>query len=423
MRLEAKSKARAVASACITAVGLTLLAGCSGGGTADPGTGRGTGTASTSSSISAPTLPKFCTPGGPLVLAVSGRQDSPAPGLSPCMTAAVTAAADDDADVSIVDVDGTPKVTRSGTAGTAGMNSGAQSVYAGRFGVAVAKTVRAVRAASPHADVLDALNVAGRVIRSTSSEGGGTVFLEDSGLQDVRPLNFAQHGQLEALPANVVSFLAGQGELPDLKGITVILVGIGDTAPPQQPLGIGLQNHLRAIWSAIVKACGGRVETDPDPRQSPAPDHVPTVALVTVPALKNWPGQGSSFPLPDTGPVGFEPNTAKFRDPSAARKALGDLAGYLLDNPQARIELTGTTAHFDGDGWDKKLSVERAEAVKSVLIFLGASYRQIETHGDGWDSPCYENDGGPNGPIVNQAAQHNRSVIVTILPHAVTCSS
>lgn len=85
--------------------------------------------------------------------------------------------------------------------------------------------------------------------------------------------------------------------------------------------------------------------------------------------------------------------------------------------------MTGTTAHFDGDRWDKKLSVERADAVKSVLISLGASYRQIETHGDGWDSPCYENDGGPDGPIIISAAEHNRSVIVTILPHAVTCVS
>ena len=302
------------------------------------------------------------------------------------------------------------------------MNSAAKSEYEANFGATVAKAVQAVRAASPHADVLDALNDAGRLIRSTSAQGG-TVFLEDSGLQDSQPLNFTEPGQLEALPADVVTFLAGQEEVPDLTGVTVVLVGIGDTAPPQQPLGIGLQNHLRAIWTAIIKAGGGRVETDPYPQQNPAPAHVPTVSLVKVPALRTWPGPstGASLPLPDTGPVGFEPNTAQFRDSSAARKALGEIAGYLLDNPGARIVLTGTTARFDGDAWDKALSVERANAVKSVLVALSAGTGQIETQGDGWDSPCYENDGGPNGPIVNQAAEHNRSVIVTVLPHAVTC--
>jgi OmpA-OmpF porin, OOP family len=420
MRLTKKSKGWAI-SLTLTVAGLGLLAGCGGGDGSSGGTSQGSGSASVTPQLSA-SLSKFCSPGGPVVLAVSGRQNSPAPGLTPCMAAAVATAAGDGSGISIVNVDGTPTVTKTGYADTAGMNPTAKQAYEENFESGVANAVQAVRAVSPHADVLDALNLAGRVIRSTSAHGG-TVFLEDSGLQDIAPLDFAQQGQLEALPANVVSFLVSQGELPDLTGVTVVLVGIGDTAPPQQPLDIGLQNHLHAIWSAIIEAGGGRVETDSYPRQAAAPDHVPTVALVRVPALKPWPGRGTSLSLLDAGPVGFEPNTAKFRDPSAARSALGEIAGYLLDNPAARIELTGTTAHFDGDAWDKTLSTERADAVKSALVALGATAGQMTARGDGWESPCYENDGGPTGPIINQAAEHNRSVIVTLLPHAVTCPS
>jgi OmpA-OmpF porin, OOP family len=407
--LERKSKTRAAESALGVAVALSLLTGCSGGG------------GSSSAQVAVQTLPRFCMASGPVVLAVSGREDSPAPALTPCMEAAVTTAAGDGSAVSVVDVDGTPKMTNTGALDTSDLNGGAKPQYEDNFEAQVAQTVQAVRATSPHADVLDALNVAGRLIHASSSLGG-TIFLEDSGLQDIQPLNFTRPGQLEALPARVVSFLSAEGELPSLAGVTVVLVGIGDTAPPQQPLGIGLQNHLRAIWSAIITAGGGRVETDSYPRQNPAPDRVPSVELVQVPPLPKWPGQGYSVRLPDTGPVGFEPNTATFRDPSAAQDALAAIAGYLLDNPTVKVELTGTTAHFDGNQWDQTLSMRRANAVKSMLVALGVSAGQVVTHGDGWESPCYQNDGGPSGPMISAAAEHNRSVIVTMLPHAVSCS-
>jgi outer membrane protein OmpA-like peptidoglycan-associated protein len=128
-----------------------------------------------------------------------------------------------------------------------------------------------------------------------------------------------------------------------------------------------------------------------------------------------------SISLPDTGPVGFQPNKATFRDPSAARNALRETAQYLLDNPSATIELTGTTARWGGDTWDLTLSEQRADAVRSALISLGVSPGQALARGVGWRSPCYEPDGGPNGPMLEQQAQHNRSVIVTLLPNPVTC--
>jgi outer membrane protein OmpA-like peptidoglycan-associated protein len=319
-----------------------------------------------------------------------------------------------------VNVDGAPKLIKAGFADTQNMNGDAAQRADTSFLAAVTDQIQSVRAASPHADVLDALDVAGRAIR-TACQHGGTIFLEDSGLEDVKPLDFTRPGQLEALPTDVVSFLSKEQEIPDLAGIKVVLVGVGDTAAPQQPLSIGQGAHLRAIWSAIIKARGGRVEIDPSPRESPAPSGTPPVNLIKVPPLATWPAQKPSFSLPDTGPVGFQPNTAMFRNPSAAQDALSDIARYLLDNPTVKIELTGTTARWGGNKWDKALSTERAEAVRSALISLGVSPEQVNAHGVGWRSPCYEPDGGPNGPMKEPQAQHNRSVIVTLLPNVVAC--
>ncbi len=410
MLLTSKTRVLRPALAAIAAV--TLLAACasSHSGPSTPGNVRGPAA-----------MPPVCTKARPVVFAVSGRQNSPAPAVTSRMQAALQRAVAQNSAIGLVDVDGTPRLVAAGSAQSQGMNPGAAQAYDVKFASMLDGEIQGVRAATPHADVLDALDVAGSAIRAACSHGG-TIFLEDSGLQDVKALDFTVSGQLEALPSAVVSFLSGEGEIPDLGGIVVVLVGIGYTAPPQQPLAIGQRSHLRAIWSAIIKAGGGRVEADTSPRGNPAPRGVPMVNLITVPPLAVWPaGDGASVTLPDTGPVGFQPNTAKFRDPSTARVALGGIARYLLDNPTARIELTGTTARWGGDAWDKTLSARRANAVRSALISLGISPGQVTARGVGWRSPCYEADGGPKVPMLERQAQHNRSVIVTVLPNPVTC--
>jgi OOP family OmpA-OmpF porin len=406
-----KGKAPMIAAFTAVVTGVALLAGCASSAASPSATDPG----------GAGSMPATCTKGGPVAFAVSGRRDSPAPGLTAMMQTAVEQAVQQGSAVGVVDVDGAPRLTTPGSADTQGMNSEAAQQFEISFLDAVTSKIQDTRATSPHADVLDALNVAAGAIRSACSHGG-TIFLEDSGLQDVQPLDFATRGLLTALPPDVVSFLRSEHEIPNLDGITVVLVGVGDTAPPQQPLAIGQQTHLRAIWSAIITAGGGRVETDPSPRDDPAPSDVPPVDLIPVPSLASWPGAHEpSFTLPDTGPVGFQPNKANFRDPSAARAALGILAQYLLENPAARIELTGTTARWGGDAWDETLSSQRANTVKAALISLGVGAAQVLAHGVGWRSPCYEPDGGPAGPMLESQAEHNRSVIVTILPNAVTC--
>ena len=108
----------------------------------------------------------------------------------------------------------------------------------------------------------------------------------------------------------------------------------------------------------------------------------------------------------------FLPNIARFRDPSAARDALGAIARYLLDDPGARIELTGTTARWGGDAWDDTLSKRRANAVRSTLISLGVSPVQVAARGVGWQSTCYEPDGGPQGPMLAAAGPAQPIVIV-----------
>jgi hypothetical protein len=230
----------------------------------------------------AATMPQGCTNGGPLVLAVSGRQDSPAPALTGSMHAAVVEAAHHGSPVGLVDVDGRPQLVNAPLPPESKLpNPEMQAAMEARFIASIAAAVSSIRAHSPHADVLDALAVAGHAVRA-ACDHGGTIYLEDSGLQEIGPLNFRKLSLLRAHPIAVAAFLAHEDELPNLKGETVVLVGIGDTAPPQGQLSISQQTNLIRIWSAIVKASGALVRVDLTPRGGPAPTHVPSVQLVPV---------------------------------------------------------------------------------------------------------------------------------------------
>jgi OmpA-OmpF porin, OOP family len=362
-------------------------------------------------------MPQVCTKNGPVVFVVSGRQNSPAPVLTGSMQSAAATAVSEGSAIGLVDLDGRPRLILAGAFSDPGANSVALQAAQQHYLGSIASAIEHTRAAYPHADVLDALNVAGGAIHAACSHGG-TIYLEDSGLQETGLVNFRQVGMLGAEPADVVSFLARIRDLPNLAGITVVLAGVGDTTLPQQPLSISQQADVVAIWSAIARAGGAAsVRVDPAPLSGPAPAGVPPVLLVPVPAEPVWtPPAGASDPgfvFPDSGPVGFEPNTTVFRQPAAAMVALRPIARYLAAHPSARIELTGTTAHWGSLAGCITLARQRANTVKAVLVQMGAQPGQIVTRGLGWRFSGYINDAGPGGSLLPGPAEHNRSVIVT----------
>ena len=287
---------------------------------------------------SASAIPRVCTKSGPVMFAVSGRQDSPAPALTGTMQAAAITAVDSGSAIGLVNVDGKPQLVAASAFSDPSAGNGQPSQPTRRTTSGSSKSaVAGVRATAPHADVLDALDVAGRAVRAACSVGG-TVYLADSGLSETGPVDFRQQGLLQAMPSDVVAFLSRVARVAAPEGHLRGARGIGDTAPPQQPLSIAQRDNLISIWSAIAKAGGASsVRVDPAPRGGAAPAGVPPVALVPVPAQPVWTPSDPTFPLPDSGPVGFEPNTAVFRDPAAAAAALKKIADYLIADPAAKI--------------------------------------------------------------------------------------
>jgi OmpA-OmpF porin, OOP family len=121
---------------------------------------------------------------------------------------------------------------------------------------------------------------------------------------------------------------------------------------------------------------------------------------------------GQTTALPDDNSVGFQPDTAEFRDRNAARAVLTPFAQFLIESPSRRIALTGTSARAGTEAGQVDLSTRRAEAVKALLVELGAPADRISTRGVGSRFPGYVNDVGPGGRQLPGPASANRTVIV-----------
>ena len=190
--------------------------------------------------------------------------------------------------------------------------------------------------------------------------------------------------------------------------MTVVLAGVGDTAPPQVPLSISEQDNVIAIWSAIAKAGGATsVRVDPAPLSGPAPAHVPAVLLVPVPASsRSWtPPTNSSrrdlaaYRVPRQRPCRVRAHhhrvlRAGRREgrASAARPVPGR-------HPSARIELAGDHGALGSLTGAQPWRRRRANTVKAVLG-VGAAAGPDRHSGPGLVVPRLHQRQGPDGTLL-----------------------
>jgi OmpA-OmpF porin, OOP family len=384
----------AISASLSAAMFALCLAGCSHSASSGPTT------------VSTPlscVLPKV-----PLALAMGARANdpNPNPGLE-AVSSLLNTAAGAGKSITLIRIDGAPKVFFQQAFTSNAGNSGAEQTQLHTFMVGLGNSVaHNARAVVPQADVLTALTKAGQ-----ATAPGADVVL--SGLQTVDPLDFRQGGLLGASPQDVVNFLRSQKLLPPLAGRHVLLIGFGDTAAPQQSLDYQQQQNVIAIWTAIAKAGGAScVGVDTQPDDQPAIAGVPAVGTVSVPSPPQIRSCGETILNADNH-VNFVANEAVFVDPSGARATLQQLADKLRNGDQ-QVTLIGTTATFGTPQGRMVLSEQRAEAVKQVLVSLGIAASRIKTKGVGTNWPGHVPDIGPGGVLLPGPAAENREVIAEL---------
>jgi outer membrane protein OmpA-like peptidoglycan-associated protein len=352
-----------------------------------------------------PPQPCPIVPKAGLAVAVGGRANAPAPIVPDGVGALIDKAVTDGTGIDVIRVDGHPSIACAMSFKSDAANPVALADDMNRFKQQARGAVVATRAKEPEANPLQAL-----ILAASAAGPGGTVALVDSGLQTVAPLDFHVRGLLDADPNDVVKQLSSNGYLPDLRGRTVVLAGIGYTAPPQSPLDDRRRANLVHIWENIVSAAGATVQTVTSPNTAAAPRNVPAVGPVDVPPTDVIRiGCNTESVLSNDGAVGFLPDSTTFVDIGLARQTLAEFATFLTQNRDAQAGLVGTVAHYGTDDGDAGLSRQRAQRVRDVLIELGADGDRVVAHGAGWGP--FPTKAGPPSPTDDP---RNRRVVVTI---------
>jgi outer membrane protein OmpA-like peptidoglycan-associated protein len=89
------------------------------------------------------------------------------------------------------------------------------------------------------------------------------------------------------------------------------------------------------------------------------------------------------------GDVLFDTGKAQL-NPGAARK-LDQLAQFLADHPERRVQIDGFTDSVGTESYNQSLSQQRADAVKSALVTRGIDPTRIESQGYGKGFPVADN--------------------------------
>jgi outer membrane protein OmpA-like peptidoglycan-associated protein len=345
----------------------------------------------------------------PLALAVGARSNVPTARFPPAVGALLQTAANDQQQISLIRIDGQPKIFMPQPFSTTAQNGPARQAALNKYLNGTIEPIlrTTIHARVPEADILTALNLA------TSATGpDGNIIVIDSGLQTVAPLQYQQRGMMMAQPADIVSFLRQQKLIPDLRGRHVLLSGFGYTAAPQPVLNQAERDNVIAQWEAIIRAGGGCVTADTVANTTAEVAGVPEVAIAQLPPPTVIHPCGTTV-LNDSGSVGFVVGTATFRNPSAADATLRQLASTLKGSDEP-VTLIGSTSSEGGDAVNNPLSQQRADAVKSTLVSMGIASGRITSTGEGSHYHGRVIDLGPGGELLPAQAEQDREVIVQL---------
>jgi outer membrane protein OmpA-like peptidoglycan-associated protein len=350
-------------------------------------------------------------PEGGLAVVVGARNNMPPPSLTGKAQEAREAAILSQAYLSIVVADGDPfELQGAGVLVSRDGNSVIQEKDRESNRKAVDAKLAEAKAVTPETNLLAAIDMGARAIES--APGTRTLVVVDSGLSTSGSINFVSEPELLDADANdLADRLRQAGALPDLRGTSVVFQGLGDTALPQQTLGLSQRANLVDIWVAVAKAAGAeevlveRKSLNGEPASAlpwvtPIGVGADVVCMVETVEL----GEGA---------VAFDAESAEFSDRSAAIAILEPIAQRMMsDNLSAT--LTGTTANVGGKPGQVNLSEKRAEAVLDLLVSRGVPRERMTAVGLGSDFPGYVHDRDADGELIPEAAAANRKVIIEL---------
>jgi outer membrane protein OmpA-like peptidoglycan-associated protein len=329
---------------------------------------------------------------------------------TPAIAQGIELALSSGSSVTIVEIDGDPDQAQRFEAPAMG-NPQAQKDEVAQAEAAAADYALSLRADDPEVDLLAAIDVAARGL-----QGSGTLVVVDPGLATAGAVTFQDSNIFATDGAAIAAQLKASGQLPDLSGITVFFVGIGDTVAPQEDVTPAARAAIEDVWTSVAREAGAScVAVDKTPITGEPAASLPPVTTIDIPdyaALELTPGQELKL---GSDVIRFRDNSNEFVDPQAVREALEPIAASIKA-ASGSVLLVGTTSSAGTREGQLERSTGRAEAVKGVLVDLGVDGSRIVAQGVGTEHPQHVPDVGPNGQELPLPAAQNRAVFLTLQP-------
>ncbi len=263
------------------------------------------------------------------------------------------------------------------------------------------------------ADFLSAIQVAASTF--THEPASHDIVILGNGLQDVGQLDLTKGLPQDASGArSVANTLKTSGALPDLTGVQVKWIGLGQNdRTNQKPLHPIASKSLEVLWTEIIKAAGG--ELVKVVRTIPYADPVSTA--LSAKAIE-VPAPPCVFMMTSDNGFNFKPDSAIFLNLSKAKAGAANMASEIkkasCDGP---LYVVGYAASgVDKNAYNagaiasvKSVSAARASAFKALLEQAGVAIKLIPV-GAG-KGPT--NDWDAAGKFSEDMGKQNRFVEVT----------
>ena len=266
------------------------------------------------------------------------------------------------------------------------------------------------KANDPEVDTFEAINQAARGL--TGEAGDKCLYILDSGLSTEGELNVLSenlHRLIDVQP--IVDKLQKDHALPDLTGVQVVWIGLGDAADKQEDLTSRNKNTLKELWEAVLTTSGAEVtfKNLPLTEEGSTDRELPEVTPIPIVHDSN---DFDPLQVNQVKPL-FNGDEATFVDRDDAVSELSPIVDYLLEHPDYTVILAGTTATAGTNEQCKELSLRREEAVRQLMIDMGTSETQIKhVIGLGYDHEFHVEDLNADGSLNEKNAPENRAVLV-----------
>ena len=328
--------------------------------------------------------------------------------------------------VSFITSDGNPKVvyqTDIPKPEKSGLSENKKKTIANNYTAQLIKELSSLRSDVSEVDTLKAITYASKTLSSSSTSADKVLVIMDSGLSTVGYLDFTK-GLLEVDTDSIVEALKKAEAIPTLTDVNVVWMYLGQTAAPQQELSESQKHKLEEIWKAILIEGGAKSIEFVNDIASDEPDNsLPSVSVVEVQNRSIDVETNEIEPVEivieppietivlDNTSVRFIGDKAEFVDYEEASSVLEQYAKVLLNHPNNKVYVIGTTATGSTD-FCNELSVNRANAVCQVLVSYGVPESQLIPIGMGYEDPWHIDDVDDNGKQIEKNACQNRKVLI-----------